>query len=98
MRASKKVKLCSAAVALDVRDGHITDARVAAGGVATVPWRLRSVEESLRGKPVSRASFEEAAAQATEGVKPLAHNAFKGSLLKRTIIRALLEITEGGLR
>ncbi|SER75964.1 FAD binding domain-containing protein [Lentzea albida] len=97
-RQSYEFALCSAAVALDVQDGQITDARVAAGGVATVPWRLRAVEEALRGKPVTLASFEDAAAEATEGVKPLAHNAFKGSLLKRTIIRALLELTEGELR
>ena len=97
-RQSYEFALCSAAVALDVQDGLITDARVAAGGVATVPWRLRSVEEALRGEPATLASFEEAAAKATEGVTPLTHNAFKGSLLKRTITRALLELTEGELR
>lgn len=94
-RQSYEFALSSAAVALDVRDGRIADARVAAGGVATVPWRLHAVEEALRGKPVTQASFEEAAAVAVEGARPLAHNAFKVSLLKRTIVRALLELTEG---
>jgi xanthine dehydrogenase YagS FAD-binding subunit len=97
-RQSYEFALCSAAVALDVRDGLIVDARVAAGGVATVPWRLPAVEESLRGKPVTLASFEDAAALAVDGAKPLSGNAFKPSLLKRTIIRALLELTEGGRR
>ncbi|MFD9702500.1 FAD binding domain-containing protein [Lentzea sp. NPDC059081] len=96
-RQSYEFALCSAAVALDVQDSRIVDARVAAGGVGTVPWRLRVVEESLRGEPVSLASFEKAAARAAEDVKPLAHNAFKGALLKRTIVRALLELTEGEL-
>jgi xanthine dehydrogenase YagS FAD-binding subunit len=97
-RQSYEFALCSAAVALDVRDGRVADARVAAGGVATVPWRLPAVEDALRGKPATLASFEEAAAKATDGVKPLSGNAFKASLLKRTIIRALIEPTEGGRR
>jgi xanthine dehydrogenase YagS FAD-binding subunit len=97
-RQSYEFALCSAAVALDVQDGRIADARVAAGGVATVPWRVPAVEESLRGKPVALASFEEAASKAVDAAAPLPGNAFKASLLKRTIVRALLELTEGDLR
>lgn len=94
-RQSYEFALCSAAVALDVRDGRIADARVAAGGVATVPWRLTAVEDALRGAAATRASFEAAAAVAADGARPLAANAFKASLLKRTVVRALLELTEG---
>ena len=97
-RQSYEFALCSAAVALDIRDDRIADARVAVGGVATVPWRLPAVEEALRGKPVALASFEEAAALAADGAKPLSGNVFKLSLLKRTIVRALLELTEGSRR
>lgn len=94
-RQSYEFALTSAAVALDVRDGVIADARVAAGGVATVPWKLGVVEDVLRGKPATQETFEAAAALAAEGAKPLPGNAFKVSLLKRTIVRALLETTEG---
>jgi xanthine dehydrogenase YagS FAD-binding subunit len=94
-RQSYEFALCSAAVALDVRDSRIVDARVAAGGVATVPWRLSAVEAALRGAPVSLAAFEDAAALATEGAAPLSGNGFKLALLPRTIVRALLELTEG---
>jgi xanthine dehydrogenase YagS FAD-binding subunit len=94
-RQSYEFALCSAAVALDVRDGRIVDARVAVGGVATVPWRLASVEAALRGAPVSLESFEAAASVAAEGARPLAANGFKVSLLRRTVVRALLELTEG---
>ncbi len=94
-RQSYEFALCSAAVALDVQDSRVVDARVAAGGVGTVPWRLPAVEAALRGAPVSPASFENAASAAVDGVKPLSANAFKPSLLKRTIVRALLELTEG---
>ena len=94
-RQSYEFALCSAAVALHVEDERIVDARVAAGGVATVPWRLPAVEEALRGAPATVASFEAAAALATEGARPLSGNGFKTSLLPRTLVRALLELTEG---
>ncbi|SEF32029.1 xanthine dehydrogenase YagS FAD-binding subunit [Amycolatopsis pretoriensis] len=97
-RQSYEFALCSAAVALDVRDGVIADARIAAGGVGTVPWHLPAVEDALRGAPATQASFEAAAAVAADGARPLAHNAVKVPLLKRTIVRALLELTEESTR
>ncbi|MEV4057000.1 xanthine dehydrogenase family protein subunit M [Amycolatopsis sp. NPDC049688] len=97
-RQSYEFALCSAAVALDVRDGVVADARVAAGGVGTVPWHLTGVEAALRGAPATQASFEAAAAVAVDGAQPLAGNAFKVPLLQRTIVRALLELTEGSSR
>lgn len=97
-RQSYEFALCSAAVALDVRDGVVADARIAAGGVGTVPWRLPAVEDALRGKPATQATFEAAVAGAADGARPLSENAFKVPLLKRTLIRALLELTEGTAR
>ncbi|CAM03888.1 xanthine dehydrogenase YagS FAD-binding subunit [Saccharopolyspora erythraea NRRL 2338] len=94
-RQSYEFALCSAAVALDVRDSRIADARVAVGGVATVPWRLPAVEEALRGAPATQESFEAAASEAADGARPLSANGFKVPLLKRTVVRALLELTEG---
>lgn len=94
-RQSYEFALGSAAVALDVRDDQIADARVAVGGVATVPWRLTAVEAALRGAPVTLESFEDAASLAAEGARPLASNGFKVPLLRRTVVRALLELTEG---
>lgn len=38
-RQSYEFALCSIAIALDIQDSRIADARIAAGGVATVPWR-----------------------------------------------------------
>jgi xanthine dehydrogenase YagS FAD-binding subunit len=90
-RQSYEFALCSAAVALDIRDGRVVDARVAVGGVATVPWRLTGVEAALRGKPATEESFAAAAAGAAEGAKPLSGNGFKVALLRRTVVRALIE-------
>jgi xanthine dehydrogenase YagS FAD-binding subunit len=94
-RQSYDFALCSAAVALDVRDGYCADARVAVGGVATVPWRLAAVESALRGFPLTEKSVETAAMLAADGAQPLSHNSFKVSLVRRTVMRALLELAEG---
>lgn len=88
-RASFEWALTSAAVALDVADGLIRDARVAVGGVATTPWRLRGVEEALVGQRPHAELFRAAAARAGEGAEPRAKNAFKVPLLGRTVERAL---------
>jgi xanthine dehydrogenase YagS FAD-binding subunit len=90
-RQSYEFALCSAAVALDIQDGRVADARVAVGGVATVPWRLPAVEEALRGALATEESYERAASVAADGAKPLTHNSFKVSLLRRTVVRALIE-------
>jgi xanthine dehydrogenase YagS FAD-binding subunit len=93
-RASFEFALVSVAAGLAIEAGAIREARLAAGGVGTKPWRLSSVEEALRGRPPGTASFLEAAERAAEGASPLAHNAFKPELLRRAVRRAL-EMTGG---
>jgi len=88
-RASYAFALASAAVALDVRDGAIADARVALGGIATKPWRSREAERALIGRPVNAVSFRAAADAALAGAVPRRHNTFKIELAKRTLVRAL---------
>ncbi|WP_439357054.1 FAD binding domain-containing protein [Bradyrhizobium sp. DASA03007] len=88
-RQSYEFALVSAAAALHVKDGAIRDVRIACGGVGTKPWRMRSCEAALIGKPPQHEAFSAAAALSTEGARPLAHNAYKVALLPRTITRAL---------
>src|SRR5918994_1387588 len=76
-RASYEFALVSAAVALETEGDIIRQARVAAGGVGTRPWRMRACEVALRGKPAGRDAFEAAAHLALEGTRPLAHNHYK---------------------
>jgi xanthine dehydrogenase YagS FAD-binding subunit len=92
-RQSYEFALASAAVAVAVSGSTITDARVAVGGVGTVPWRLPAVEAALTGQPPIDATFTAAAAKAVTGAKTLAHNGFKVTLVQRTIVRALTELT-----
>ncbi|GAA3999796.1 xanthine dehydrogenase family protein subunit M [Streptomyces plumbiresistens] len=95
-RQSYEFALTSAAVALHVRGGVIQEAKVAAGGVGTVPWKLPAVELHLVGERPSAALWAAAAQQAAVGARPLAHNRFKVELLKRTVERQLS--TVGGIK
>jgi xanthine dehydrogenase YagS FAD-binding subunit len=84
-RASYAFALVSVAAALEVRDGVVTDVRLALGGVAHKPWRATRAEAALRGAPATDESFR-AAAQAelvdAEPVEtPLGGNAFKLDLV-----------------
>ncbi|WP_158852568.1 FAD binding domain-containing protein [Saccharothrix deserti] len=88
-RQSYEFALVSAAVALDIRGGVIRTARVAAGGVGTVPWKLSAVEQHLVGNRPSAKLWAEAAERAADGAQPLEHNGFKVDLLKHTVERQL---------
>ncbi len=90
-RASYAFALASAAVALDVHDGVVRDARVALGGVATKPWRSRDAERALVGKPAKVDTYRSAAAAALNGAVGRGHNEFKIELARRTLVRALVE-------
>jgi xanthine dehydrogenase YagS FAD-binding subunit len=88
-RQSYEFALASAAVALNTSNGVVRDARIAVGGVGTRPWRLSQVEAALVGRPATEQTFTDAAALAAEGARALEHNAFKVTLVQRTIVRAL---------
>jgi xanthine dehydrogenase YagS FAD-binding subunit len=92
-RASFAFALASAAVALDVQRGTIRDARVGLGGIATKPWRSREAERALIGKPATNATFVAASNAALIGASPHGDNAFKVELAKRTLVRALAEVS-----
>jgi xanthine dehydrogenase YagS FAD-binding subunit len=90
-RASFEFALVSAAAAIELTDGRIARARLAAGGVGTKPWRLPAVEQALVGRPLELEALAEAAARAAEGARPLSQNAFKVTLLQRALVRAVLQ-------
>ncbi|MGC9537800.1 FAD binding domain-containing protein [Streptomyces sp. UG1] len=94
-RQSYEFALTSAAVALHLRRGVIREAKVAAGGVGTVPWKLPAVERELIGQRPSNALWTKAAERAADGARPLQHNRFKVELLKRTVERQL-RVVGGG--
>jgi xanthine dehydrogenase YagS FAD-binding subunit len=88
-RRSYEFALASAAVALDIADGTVREARIALGGVATRPWRAHEAEVALRGQPAGTAAFETAADAAFQGAVTHGQNAYKPVLGRRALVRAL---------
>jgi xanthine dehydrogenase YagS FAD-binding subunit len=88
-RVSYEFALTSAGVALVVEGGVVQEARVALGGVGTVPWRSWDAEDVLRGSRPDTEVFASAAEAALHGARPLPGTAFKVELAKRTLVRTL---------
>jgi xanthine dehydrogenase YagS FAD-binding subunit len=88
-RQSYEFALASAAVALDVQDGTVRDARIALGGIATVPWRAREAEALLKGRGYDDDLARQVAEAALAGAMPKKHNGFKVDLGKRVVAHAL---------
>jgi xanthine dehydrogenase YagS FAD-binding subunit len=88
-RQSYEFALASAAVALDLEDGVVRDARVALGGVATTPWRAREAEALLKGQRFDEGLARRAGEAAFASAEAKQHNAFKIALGRRVVARAL---------
>jgi xanthine dehydrogenase YagS FAD-binding subunit len=93
-RQSYEFALASAAVALDIADGRVRDARIALGGVASKPWRAREAESALKDKPLDAAAARDAAEAAFAAAQPRDGNAYKRDLGKRTLVRALVQASQ----
>lgn len=89
-RESYEFALVSAAAAVAVDHGRIKSARLAMGGVAHKPWRLRKAEAALRDVSLHDVdALKVAIATSFTDARPLAHNAFKIELAQRVALRAL---------
>jgi xanthine dehydrogenase YagS FAD-binding subunit len=93
-RESYEFALASAAVALDLDGDTVKQARIALGGVATVPWRAREAEAQLEGKTLDDETARAAADAAFARAAAHEHNAFKIELGKRTLVRALRQAAD----
>jgi xanthine dehydrogenase YagS FAD-binding subunit len=88
-RESYAFALTAAAVALEMDGDKVSAARIALGGVATVPWRARNAERSLIGKPLTEASASDAGRVAFEGAVTRPQSAFRVRLGIETVAEAL---------
>jgi xanthine dehydrogenase YagS FAD-binding subunit len=66
------------------------DPRVVLGAAAPVPWRVRSAEALLQGKPVDEKLAAEVAKAAIAGARPLQHNGYKLALLEVAVRRGVM--------
>jgi len=92
-RASYEFALTSAAAALLIEGDTIAWARLALGGVGTVPWRAREAEEILCGAPAADRTFRAAAQATLRDPFTVSGTAFKVELAQRTVIRILRTVS-----
>lgn len=92
-RASYAFALVSVAGVVAVKDGVISHAAIAFGGLAHLPWRDPAVEAALIGQPPTQAVFDAAAEALLANARGFGHNDFKIPLARRLIVAALRDLT-----
>ncbi|MEP7184490.1 MAG: xanthine dehydrogenase family protein subunit M [Rhodanobacter sp.] len=92
-RASYAFALVSVAAVVVVDDGKIASASLAFGGLGPMPWRDPAVEAALIGREPSTAIFDAAADALLKDATGQGSNDFKISLVRRTLIACLRELT-----
>ena len=95
-RASYAFALCSVAAVIDSDGDTIKNARLAFGGIGTMPWRNTAVEHLLMSQPASKDSFYAAADLLLADAKSAGENDFKIPLARRTLVAVLNHLVFGG--
>ena len=96
-RTSFAFAVTSVAAAVDVTGGVVREARIALGAVAPRPWRARTAERMLAGRPATAEWFGRAADAELADAAPLPDNAFKITLVRNIVVRMLCELARGEL-
>jgi xanthine dehydrogenase YagS FAD-binding subunit len=91
-RASYEFALVSVAVILAIKGDKITEARVAFGGVAHMPWRSAEAEAALTGQPATPSTYQAAAHIAMQSAVGRGDNDFKIELARNTLRRTLADV------
>jgi xanthine dehydrogenase YagS FAD-binding subunit len=91
-RSSFAFALVSVAALLAVEDGHVSEVRIALGGVASIPWRAERAETLLLGARAGEDAFAAAADAELEEADPLRDNVYKVALAHNLIVRTLTEL------
>ena len=83
--------LVAAAVALKMNGNTVSSARIVLGHVAPTPHDAAAAAKALAGKAITASTAEAAGKAAVAGAHPLSRNAYKVTLAKTAVKRALLE-------
>jgi len=83
--------LATAAVALTMKGNTVASAKIVLGHVGPTPYEAAAAEKALVGKTITAASAEAAGKAAVAEAKPLSQNAYKVTLAKVAVKRALLD-------
>jgi xanthine dehydrogenase YagS FAD-binding subunit len=83
--------LAAASVVLRMKGTSVASAKIVLGHVAPTPWAATDAAQSLAGKTITAETAEEAGKAAVAGATPLSQNAYKVTLAKVAVKRALME-------
>jgi xanthine dehydrogenase YagS FAD-binding subunit len=83
--------LATASVALQMRGGTVSAAKVVLGHVAPTPWEAPGAAQALVGRTVTAETAEAAGKAAVAGAQPLSQNAYKVQLAAVAVKRALMD-------
>jgi xanthine dehydrogenase YagS FAD-binding subunit len=93
-RASFAFGLASVAAVVGVSDGIVARIRLGLGAVAPKPWRAARAEAALTGVVPTEAAVTAAIDDELSVATLLPRNAFKRPLMRRLVVRTLLELTD----
>jgi xanthine dehydrogenase YagS FAD-binding subunit len=83
--------LAAASVVLHMKGNAVASAKVVLGHVAPKPWDSADAAKALAGKAITSDSAEAAGKAAVAGAQPLSQNAYKVTLARVAVKRALLD-------
>lgn len=83
--------LAAASVVLKMNGNNVASAKVVLGHVAPKPWDSADAAKALAGKAVTAATAEAAGKAAVTGAQPMSQNAYKVTLARVAVKRALLD-------
>lgn len=82
--------LVSVAVVIVPEGKSVRDARIVMGAVAPIPWRAPTAEKAIIGAPLDAAHARAAADAALAMAQPMSDNAYKVTIAKVIVRRAIL--------
>jgi xanthine dehydrogenase YagS FAD-binding subunit len=91
-RATWDFAVVSAAVKGSLSGNAFQDIRIALGGVAPSPWRLKKAENLIKGKKATENLIREAAREALKEAQSLEENEYKKELVEIALYRAVLSL------
>lgn len=69
-----------------------TDCRLVLGGVAPRPYQASAAEQAIKGKPLTAANIDRAAAAALADARPMTMNTYKVDLTRGLVTRAFQQV------
>jgi xanthine dehydrogenase YagS FAD-binding subunit len=91
-RATWSFALAGVALAVEIEQGAITEARLALGGVAPIPIRAEAVEQAMLGHSLGELPANDLAELLIQNARPLSQNGYKVQLLKGLFQQVLRDL------